>query len=50
VGSNRKNGPIMRALLRGRTEKNRGLSADLGSYHDGALPGSRVEDPLSQTQ
>jgi hypothetical protein len=26
------------------------LSADLSSYHDGALPGGRVEDALSQTQ
>jgi hypothetical protein len=33
-----------------KDRKNRGLSADLSSYHDGALPGSRVEDSLSQTQ
>jgi hypothetical protein len=33
-----------------KDRKNRGLSADLSSYHDGALPGSRVEDPLPQTQ
>jgi len=30
--------------------RNRRSSADLGSYHDGALPGGRVENPLSQTQ
>jgi hypothetical protein len=33
-----------------RTEKNRPLLADLSSYHDGALSGGRVENPLSQTQ
>jgi hypothetical protein len=33
-----------------KDRKKRGLSADLRSYHDGALPGSCVEDPFSQTQ
>jgi hypothetical protein len=27
--------------------ENRRLSADLSSYHDSALPGVRVENPLS---
>jgi hypothetical protein len=30
--------------------KNSRLSADLSSYHEGALPGGRVENPLSQAQ
>ena len=39
-----------RPLATSKDRKNRGLSADLSSYHDGAFPGSRVQDPLSQTQ
>ena len=33
-----------------KDRKNRGLSAELSSYHNGALPGGCVENPLSQTQ
>jgi len=43
-------GPIMPRLVTEKGLKNRRLSADLSSYHDGALPGGSVQNSLSQTQ
>jgi hypothetical protein len=39
--------PIMPHAHREGPKKNRPLLADLSSYHDGALSGGRVENPLS---
>jgi len=43
-------GPIMPRLLIEKGPRNRGLSADLSSYHDGALAGGGVQNSLLQTQ